>query len=204
MLVENVCLIPPPPRQGRNAGVFQHIPSLRNGTSGGGSVETVHAPSLRECRCFSAYSVSAERYIRGRICRDGACTVSTGHEIEPLHAIYFACLKNENYQTMNKQAGTFQIVASLVRTAKRWAETDYEIHQKTYNYHLHNDQTDLDVFFRKTVWFDRIANSIVVKTCKICVICVLSVYKLHNIFITQKMLSKKFCCPNHIILRILQ
>ncbi|MDR1583917.1 MAG: hypothetical protein LBS55_11800, partial [Prevotellaceae bacterium] len=46
MLVENVCLTPPPPpsRQGRNAGVFQHIPSLRNGTSGGGSVETVHAP----------------------------------------------------------------------------------------------------------------------------------------------------------------
>ncbi|MDR1584480.1 MAG: hypothetical protein LBS55_14715, partial [Prevotellaceae bacterium] len=34
----------------------------------------------------------AGRYIRGRICRDGACTVSTGHEIEPLHAIYFACL----------------------------------------------------------------------------------------------------------------
>ncbi|MDR1584215.1 MAG: hypothetical protein LBS55_13345, partial [Prevotellaceae bacterium] len=41
----------------------------------------------------SAYSVPAERYIRGRICRDGACTVSTGHEIEPLHAIYFACLR---------------------------------------------------------------------------------------------------------------
>ncbi|MDR1583379.1 MAG: hypothetical protein LBS55_09015, partial [Prevotellaceae bacterium] len=35
---------------------------------------------------------TAGRYIRGRICRDGACTVSTGHEIEPLHAIYFACL----------------------------------------------------------------------------------------------------------------
>ncbi|MDR1583830.1 MAG: hypothetical protein LBS55_11365, partial [Prevotellaceae bacterium] len=49
-------------------------------------------PSGTECRCFSAYSVPAERYIRGRICRDGACTVSTGHEIEPLHAIYFACL----------------------------------------------------------------------------------------------------------------
>ncbi|MDR1583899.1 MAG: hypothetical protein LBS55_11710, partial [Prevotellaceae bacterium] len=31
-------------------------------------------PSGTECRCFSAYSVPAERYIRGRICRDGACT----------------------------------------------------------------------------------------------------------------------------------
>jgi hypothetical protein len=51
MLVENVCLTPPPPsRQGRNAGVFQHIPSLRVGTSGGGSVETVHAPSLRDMK----------------------------------------------------------------------------------------------------------------------------------------------------------
>ncbi|MDR1581680.1 MAG: hypothetical protein LBS55_00195, partial [Prevotellaceae bacterium] len=31
MLVENVCLTPPPPsRQGRNAGVFQHIPSMRS------------------------------------------------------------------------------------------------------------------------------------------------------------------------------
>ncbi|MDR1581754.1 MAG: hypothetical protein LBS55_00580, partial [Prevotellaceae bacterium] len=57
----------------------------------------------------------AERYIRGRICRDGACTVSTGHEIEPLHAIYFACLKIffivfYYVETKNKQL----IIVSLV------------------------------------------------------------------------------------------
>jgi hypothetical protein len=54
---------PPPSRQGRNAGIFQHIPSLRDGTSGGRI-------------CFYQHYVP------------------TGHEIEPLHAIYFACLIN--------------------------------------------------------------------------------------------------------------
>ncbi|MDR1582559.1 MAG: hypothetical protein LBS55_04750, partial [Prevotellaceae bacterium] len=54
------------------------------------------------------YSVPAERYIRGRICRDGACTVSTGHEIEPLHAIYFACLNRSNHKI--KKRGLWKLL----------------------------------------------------------------------------------------------